>query len=567
MFTKLPDYTALIDQPWGAFEPYFSELLAAELTAENVEAWLTQWTQLSDVVMEIGARLNITVSRNTADAEAERRYHQYVGEVSPHARKAANALKEKFLASGLEPAGFEIPLRNMRADAAIFRVENLPLQVEEEKLRTQYDKTSGVQTFLWEGVETTIAGLAKLLQNPDRSAREGAWRAAHQRILADRETLNTLWKQFLALRRQMAANAGFANYRDYAWQTRYRFDYAPDDCLTFHDAIEKTFVPAAKILRERQAKHLKIGTTRPWDLVVDPYTDQALVPFRSEEEFIQRTQQIFDQLDPTLAHYFRDMREHDMLDLLSRPNKRQGGYCSTLPASQRPFIFMNAVGVNDNVRTLIHEAGHAFHAFEKFALPYGQQRMNTAEFNEVASMAMELLTFPYWERDKGGYYTQAEAARAKIDHLEKIITFMPYMAVVDAFQHWVYTHEDEAADPAACDATWGALWDRFMGAEDWSGLEDFKVTGWHRKLHIFTYPFYYVEYGMAQIGAIQIYANMLQNQPAALNAYKHALALGGTAALPELYAAAGARFAFTPDTVGAAADLLMREIDQLEAML
>ncbi len=567
MFSKLPDYTALMDQPWSAFEPYFNELLAAELTADNVEEWLAQWTRLSDVVMEIGARLNITVSRNTADAEAEQRYHRYVGEVSPHARKAANALKEKLLASKLEPAGFDIPLRNMRADAAIFRVENLPLQVEEEKMRTQYDKISGAQTFLWEGVETTIAGLAKLLQNPDRSVREGAWRAAHQRILADRETLNALWKQFLSLRRQMAANAGFANYRDYAWQTRYRFDYTPDDCLTFHDAIEKTFVPAAKTLRERQAKHLKLGTTRPWDLVVDPYTDQPLVPFRSEEEFIQQTQRIFDQLDPALAHYFREMRSHDMLDLLSRPNKRQGGYCSTLPASQRPFIFMNAVGVNDNVRTLIHESGHAFHAFEKFALPYGQQRMNTAEFNEVASMAMELLTFPYWERDKGGYYTQAEAARAKIDHLEKIVTFMPYMAVVDAFQHWVYTHEDEAVDPAACDATWGALWDRFMGAEDWSGLEDFKVTGWHRKLHIFTYPFYYVEYGMAQVGAIQIYANMLQNQPSALNAYKHALAMGGTATLPELYAAAGARFAFTPETVGAAADLLMREIDQLEAML
>ncbi len=567
MFSKLPEYTALMDQPWSAFEPYFSELLAAELTADTVDSWLSQWTRLADIVVEIGARLNIAVSRSTADADAERRYHHYIGEVSPHARKASNALKEKLLASGFEPAGFAIPMRNLRADAAIFRAENLPIQVEEEKLRTQYDKTSGAWTFLWEGTETTIAGLAKLLQYPDRSVREGAWRAAHQRILADRETLNELWKGFLGLRRQMAANAGFTNYRDYAWQTRYRFDYTPDDCTAFHDAIEKTFVPAAKKLRERQAKHLKLDSVRPWDLAVDPYTDQALVPFRTEDEFVQRTQQIFDQLDPTLASYFRMMRESDMLDLLSRPNKRQGGYCSTLPVSERPFIFMNAVGVNDNVRTLIHEAGHAFHAFEKFALPYQQQRMNTAEFNEVASMAMELLTFPFWEREKGGYYTQEEAARAKIDHLEKIVTFMPYMAVVDAFQHWVYTHENEAADAAACDAVWGALWDRFMGAEDWSGLEDFKVTGWHRKLHIFTYPFYYVEYGMAQIGAIQIYANMLQDQPAALNAYKRALAMGGTATLPELYAAAGARFAFTPETVGAAADLLMREIDQLEAMV
>ncbi|MFN8527957.1 MAG: M3 family oligoendopeptidase [Anaerolineae bacterium] len=568
MLETLPrDYTALLDQPYSAFAPYFETLQAVPLTAANVAEWLAAWTRLQDMVMEIAVRLNVTLSRNTADAAAEARYNAYITDVMPQARKAGNALKEKLLSSGLDVPGFEIPLRNIRTEASLFREANLPLMTEEEKLRTQYEKVTGAQTFLWEGVETTIPGLAKLLQDSARSKREGAWKAAFQRQLADRDALNDLWTKFLPLRVQMAHNAGFDNYRDYAWLQRLRFDYTPEDCLRFHEAIEQTAVPAARILAERQRQRMKIDSVRPWDLAIDPYSETPLTPFANEQDFIERTQTIFDQLDPQLAGYFRQMRDGGVLDLMSRANKRPGGYCATFPTSKLPFIFMNAVGVNDNVRTLVHEAGHAFHAFEKFMLPYGQQRSNTAEFNEVASMAMELLTMPFWERDKGGYYTAADAARAKIAHMEKIITFMPYMAVVDAFQLWVYTHAEEAVHPEACDAQWGALWDRFMSAEDWSGLDDYKVTGWHRKLHIFTYPFYYVEYGMAQIGAVQVFANMLKDQPAALAAYKRSLALGGTKGLPDLYAAAGARFEFTPETVGAAIDLLMQQIDELEKQL
>ncbi|MDX2161647.1 MAG: M3 family oligoendopeptidase [bacterium] len=568
MLDTLPrDPTALFDAPWETFQPHWDALAAVELSTANVAAWLEAWSRLHDLIIEIGARLNVAISRDTADSAAEARYHAFVSGVQPHARKMGNALKEKLIASGLEPGHFAIPLRNMRAEAALFRESNLPLQVEEETLRTQFDKITGAQTFSWQGETYTIPALAKLLQHPDRAFREGAWRAAHDRILADRATYNALWTKFVPLRAQMARNAGFDTYRDYAWQLRLRFDYRPEDSLRFHDAIEQKVVPAARELRRRQSERLKIDSVRPWDLVIDPFAETPLRPFADETEFIDRAQSVFDQLDPQLGTYFRQMRDSDMLDLMSRPHKRPGGYCATLPVTQRPFIFMNAVGVGENIRTLFHEAGHAFHAFEKFALPFTQQRLNTAEFNEVASMAMELLTFPYWERDKGGYYSPADATRAKIDHLEKIINFWPYMAVVDAFQHWVYTHTDQAADPDQCDAAWSALWDRFMPSEDWSGLDAYKVTGWHRKLHIFNYPFYYVEYGMAQIGAVQIYANMLRDQPGALAAYKRALALGGTRGLPELYTAAGAQFAFTSETVGAAVELIMGEIDKLEAQV
>ena len=568
MFENFPKtYTELVDQPWAAYEPHYAALDAVNLTTATISEWLAAWTRLNDMVGEINARLNLAMARNTTDTDAEARFNRYITEIMPNARRYANVLKQKLLASHIEPGGFAIPLRNMRAEAEIFSEANLPLMVEEEKLRTAYEKTTGTQTFLWEGVETTIPGLMKLLQNPDRSQREGAWRAAHDRQLADRDMLNALWTQMMPMRQQMARNAGFSNTLDYYWKMRLRFDYTPQDSRLFHDSIEQVVVPAVKVLRERQRRRLNIDTVRPWDLQVDPFTDEPLRPFTTEADFVASTQRIFDQLDPTLAHYFTLMRQDNMLDLMSRNAKRPGGFCMSLAASQRPFIFMNAVGVNDNVRTLIHEAGHAFHAFEKFALPYAQQRAVTAEFNEVASMAMELLTFPYWEKERGGYYETGAAARAKIDHLEKIINFFPYMAVVDGFQHWAYTHETAATDPAQCDAAWDALWTRFMGSEDWSGLDDARVTGWHRKLHIFTYPFYYVEYGMAQIGAIQIYANMLNNPQAALTAYKHALSLGGTRGLPDLYTAAGARFDFSTETVGAAVELLMKQIDELEAQV
>ena len=548
---------------WAEFEPYYHDLLERTLTADNVDEWLKDWSDLGDWLGEVGARLYVGTTRNTTDVEAEQRYRSYVEYIQPKMATASNQLRQKLLESGLEPADFSVPLRNLRAEVELFREENLPLQTEEQKLSLQYNKIIGAQTVMWEGEEKTITALAPVYQDQDRSVRERAWRLAIERQLGDRAAINDLWTQFLSLRRQIAANAGLPDYRAYAWRARLRFDYTPEDCLLFHQAIEEVVVPAAKELYERQRKRLGLETLRPWDTSVDPSGLPALKPFETIDEFQDDTANVFSKLDPQLAHYFGIMREEDLLDLDNRKNKGPGGYCTSYPLSQRPFIFMNAVGVGENVRTLVHEAGHAFHAFEGFRLPYSIQRRTTSEFNEVASMAMELLTTPFWTE----YYSEADAARARIDHLEKIIHFWPYMAVVDAFQHWVYTHVDEAADPTNCDAAWEDLWGRFMAGEDWSGLDDAMKTGWHRKLHIFRYPFYYVEYGMAQLGSVQIWANMLREQPAALKAYRDSLALGGTRALPELYSTAGAHFAFNHETLGEAVDLIMRTIDELEGSI
>jgi oligoendopeptidase F len=291
-----------------------------------------------------------------------------------------------------------------------------------------------------------------------------------------------------------------------------------------------------------------------------------LKPFGDVNTLIQTTGRIFHNVDATLGGDYEVMVGEGLLDLDNRKNKAPGGYCTGWDFSRRPFIFMNAVGLHDDVQTLLHEGGHAFHAFAGYALPPYLQGHPPMEFCEVASMGMELLASPYLAASKGGFYSEADAARAVIEHLEGIILFWPYMAVVDAFQHWAYTHADDAMDPAACDAEWGRLWDIYMAGIDYSGFEDVKVTGWHRKLHIFQVPFYYIEYGIAQLGAVQVWGNALTDQANAVAAYKRALALGGTAGLPDLFTAAGAKLAMDADTLGSAVALVEGQIEKLEAV-
>jgi oligoendopeptidase F len=392
--------------------------------------------------------------------------------------------------------------------------------------------------------------------------------------LEDRQPLNALWVDLLALRRQIAANAEYSDYRNYTWQAYARFDYTPQDCERFHDAIEQIVVPAATRISRRRQQMIGLDTLRPWDLTdgawsrpVNPPATPPLKPYRSSDELLHKTAAMMDRLDPQLGKYFHTMIDENLLDIENRKGKAPGGYCAYLSVIKRPFILMNEVGVHDDVQTMLHEAGHAFHAFESSHLPYAQQLNPPMEFNEVASMGMELLGGAYLAASEGGFYSGAEAVRARIERLEQMIFFWPYMAVVDAFQHWAYTHPDQASDPNACDATWGDLYQRFLPALDWSGLEDELVTGWHRKLHIFHVPFYYVEYGLAALGAAQVWRNALSDQAGAVANYRSALALGNTATLPDLFTTAGARFAFDAGTIGEIVSLVETTIDSLERSL
>lgn len=568
MSLALPATTeATLAWSWEQWRPAFDALRSTPPTATTLASWMADWTSLSNLFGETYARLAVATTCDTTDAEAEARFRSFIGEVYPQAMAADQELKQALLASGLSPAGFEVPMRDLRSEAALFREANLPLISEERRLGNEYNKLIGAQTISWEGQELTVPQTAPLLQSPDRASREAVWRLAATRQLADREPINGLWRQFLALRRAMAANAGLPDYRSYAWQLRKRFDYTPDDCLQFHEAIEAAAVPAAARVYARRAAKLGLPRLRPWDTEGKPATEAPLRPFAGGEELAARGEAVLGRVDEELGEYFATMRREGLLDLDNRKGKAPGGYCTAFPTARRPFIFMNAVGLAGDVRTLLHEAGHAFHVFETSGLPYHQQQDVPIEFAEVASMAMELLAAPYLRRSDGGYYAdEAAYARARVEHLEGILTFWPYMAVVDGFQHWAYTNPEAADDPAACDGAWGALWDRFMGAIDWSGLEDERVTGWHRKQHIFRYSFYYVEYGLAQLGAVQVWRNALADQAGAVAAYRRALALGGTATLPALFAAAGARFAFDVTTLQQAVDLIEGTLEELGAV-
>lgn len=549
---------------WAQVEPYVAELLATELTDDNVHTWLRHWTELTKLVFETANRHRVATTRDTGDAQAEAQWRAYLDEIDPAWKAADQQFKERLLASHLQPPGLEVSLRKLRTEAEWFRSANLPLLAEEQKLAQEYYKITGAQTVIWEERQLTIDQLKPVLHDPERSVRERAWRLTSTRQLDDRAVLNALWTKLLALRQQIAANADCADYRAYRWQQFHRFDYTPADCLAFHAAIEEVVVPAAERIYERRRQRLSLEPLRPWDLDADLQGRPPLHPFTDGAELEARVATMLAHVDPQLGAHFALMRRMGLLDLENRKGKAPGGYCTFFPLQGHPFIFMNAVGLPRDVEVLLHEAGHAFHVFATAHLPYHQQWFPGAEFAEVAAMAMELLAAPYLAAQEGGFYTGQDAARARVEHLERLLLFWPYMAVVDAFQHWVYTHPTAAADPTHCDAHWGELWQRFMRDVDWCGLEPELATGWQRKLHIFLGPFYYVEYGLAYLGAVQIWRNARLNQAEAVARYRQALALGGTVSLPQLFAAAGARFAFDAETLGEAVTLIEQTIVELE---
>ncbi len=565
METMLPkDPQVFMQWKWSQFEPHYESLSKQDLSSANLDDWVMEWSDLSRIVSEIFARLIVATTVDTADQEAKQRFNAFLDEIYTPSQVANQVLKHKLLESRLQPGGFEIALRNMRVEAEIYREENLPLLTEEKKLVNDYDEIIGSQSMEWEGKEVTPKQLEMVYLSLDRSRRERAWRVGMERKLADRQKLNALWGTMLDLRGQIARQAGFSDYRAYRWKELLRFDYTPENCLEFHQAIEQVAVPAARRIHEKRQKRMGLAALRPWDLNVDPLGREALKPYQTIQELEEKVSAIYHRVDPQLGEYFEIMRRKGLLDLENRKGKAPGAYCNNYDMVRLPFIFENAVGLHGDVATLLHEGGHGFHVFEIARLPYYQQLQVGMEIAEVASMAMELLASPYLVASEGGFYSEKDAARAIIEHLEEAVLFWPYMAVVDAFQHWAYTNPAEAKNPDQCDQQWNELWQRFSVGVDWSGLDEMKVSGWQRKQHIFEVPFYYVEYGMASLGAFQVWNNALKDQKGAVAAYRRALALGGTAALPKLYEVAGARFAFDARTLQEAVGLAERKIAELE---
>jgi oligoendopeptidase F len=544
-----PTPAAFAKATWDDIASFYDELAERALTAESVEAWLQAWSTLEELLTEAAALAMIAYTIDTGDAAKAADHLRFSTEVLPKAEERSVALARRLIDSGFTRPDMETTIRRFRTASEIFREANVPIFAEVEEHAATYQRITGSMTAVWDGVELPLPQLQPFLKSPDRSVRERAWRSATGPYIAQRDTLASLFDTLFELRQRAAANAGFANYRDYSFPSKFRFDYTPADCERFHDAVEQTFVPAVERLYAERRRRLDLDELRPWDLQVEPQRNEPLRPFATERELLQRGRAVFERVAPELGAEFQRMIDERLLDLASRKGKAPGGYCETLHFRGRPFIFMNAVGLVDDVNTLLHEAGHAFHAFASHPLPLIWQRHPGSEAAELASMSMELLAAPQLA-GPGGFYGDAEGRLAEIEHLEDILIALPHIASVDAYQHWLYT-SGQGHDARARDAAWLRIRTRFERGVDWSGLEQERVARWYRQLHIFLYPFYYIEYGLAQLGALQVWRNSLRDLPGAVRRYREALALGATRSLPDTYAIAGASLTFDAPTMGA----------------
>lgn len=570
-FGELPVHTprrfvpARIDLgDWAQVAPLFDALeawAARCATLAEFEQWILDGGELAAALEEEGAKRYIAMSCHTESKEAEAAYLHFIEKVEPELKprrfKLAKLFLEHPLRAQLPRQRYEVFDRDTALTVELFREENVPLETEEAKLGNEYNKLSGSLTVTFRGEEKTLVQMGRYQEEPDRALREEAWRLVAERRLRETDRFDELMDGQIRLREQIARNAGFANYRDFAFRARGRFDYTPADCERFHDAIEAEVVPVLRQLQARRKQQLGVATLRPWDVGVDPLNRPPLKPFADTARLEQGSQTIFDRLDPELARGFATMRELRLLDLANRKGKAPGGYQSTLCESRLPFIFMNAVGLQRDVETILHEAGHAFHALATRDEALYAYRGAPIEFCEVASMAMELLAAPHLDV----FYSEADARRARRVHLEGIVGVFPWIATVDAFQHWLYTHPGHSR--AERRAAWLHLMDRFGGDVDWTGFEAARANLWHKQLHIFLYPFYYVEYGIAQLGALQVWANAHRDPAKALADYRAGLALGGSRPLPELFARAGCRFDFSRDTLRPLTRLVQDELERL----
>jgi len=565
VFTSLPTDPAEFGRwSWPDYQPLYAQLEALELRPSLAGDFLAGWTALADRIDETQQRLRVAADCHPADTAATARHRAFVQQVVMPARAVDRRLDARLLDSEIEPPGFAVPLQAMRARAEAWCPANGPLREREQQIQRVYSRLIAAQTVSWKGQETALPQLASVYDQKDRKGRERAWRLEAARRLVDGPGVDDLWRQLVGLRREMASNAGFRDYRAYRWRQLGRLDYTPEDCLRFHAAIEEFVQPVITRLYERRRRRLGTRTVRPWDIRVDPLGRPPLRPGTDGSDLIERAAGIFQRLDPHLASYFETMRAEGLLQVKHRPGEELVGYCARLAVSRRPSMVLDVSGSQRHVWNLFHQAGHAFQVFETGGLPYQQQRHPGAEFSELAAMAIELLGAQFLSEDAGGFYPRADAARARIEHLEQCLLRWSMMAITDAFEHWAYEHGDSALDPAACAAQWASLWLRYLPAVDWSGLEDELQAEWQRHSPLFLHPFSSIEDGVAQLGAVQIWANALHDPVQTAARYRQALSLGGTRTLPELFAAAAAELAFDDHTLREAANLMEDTIDELE---
>ncbi len=550
---------------WSTLEPYFKELAERSIdSVSSLEKWLADMSELEAAVSEDACWRQIRMTCDTENKELENAFNFFMMEIQPKIQPYADQLNRKLVDSPaskeLNPQKFFTYLRNVRKNIDLFRESNIPLQAELNVEAQRFGMIAGKMTVEVKGKEYTLQQAAKFLEDPDRVLREEVYRKIGDRRLQDKQPLDDLYSSMLKKRHQIALNTGFDNYRDYRFAELGRFDYTREDCYQFHEAVKLHVMPLVNQLYEIKRKKLGLDTLRPWDIEAEPAGVEPLRPFKNGEELLQKTIACFNELRPFFGDCLQQMRKLGHLDLESRKGKAPGGYNCPLAESGAPFIFMNAAGQLDDVTTMVHEGGHAIHSFLSHDLELNGFKEYPTEIAEVASMSMELFSMDHWQVF---FDSEEELTRAKEQQLERVITIFPWIATIDKFQHWVFENPNHTASERT--DRWLAILDEFSSPViDFSGLEEYRRYAWQRQLHLFEVPFYYIEYGIAQLGAIGLWQQYKKNPDEAINNYLTALDLGGTRTLPELFKAAGLEFDFSPAHISGLMQFVKGELDGLQ---
>lgn len=555
----LPKDFAVTD--WNTLEPYFKELDERAINSvTELEQWLKDASELEAVISEDACWRQIRMTCDTENKTLEEAFTFFMMEIQPKIHPYSDKLNRKLIASPfskeLDQKKYFTYIRNVKKNIDLFREANIPLQAELSVLQQQFGVIAGKMTVEMSGREYTLQQAAQFLENPDRNVREEVYRKINERRIQDKKVLNELYTTLLQKRNQVAKNAGFDNYRDFRFAELGRFDYTKDDCFQFHEAVKLHVLPLVNQIYEIKKKKLGLDTLRPWDIDAEPAGVEPLRPFKTGEELTEKTITCFNQLRPFFGDCLKKMKAMGHLDLESRKGKAPGGYNCPLAESGAPFIFMNAAGLFDDVTTMVHEGGHAIHSFLSHDLELTGFKEYPTEIAEVASMSMELFSMDHWQVF---FDNKEELQRAKEQQLERVITIFPWIATIDKFQHWIFenpTHTEEERKQR-----WMEISDEFSSPViDFSGLENYRHQSWQRQLHLFEVPFYYIEYGIAQLGAIGLWQQFKKNPDTAISNYIKALDLGGTLTLPELFKAAGLRFDFSPKHISELMQFVQQEL-------
>jgi oligoendopeptidase F len=558
----LPQSFELTD--WNVIEPYFKNL--KERTIQNksdLEQWLSDLSEVEAFISEDACWRQVRMTCDTENKELEEAFNFFFIEIQPKIQPYADELNKKFIqcpfTSELDKEKYFTYIRSVKKSIDLYREENIPLQSELSVLQQQYGTIAGKMTVEHEGKEYTLQQAGKFLEHEDRSIRESVYRKIADRRWTDKDALNSLFSSLIEKRNQIALNAGFQNYRDYKFVEMGRFDYTPEQCFQFHQAVKEAVMPLVGEIYIAQQKRLGVDKMRPWDTEAEPAGVSPLRPFSDGKDLLKKSIRCLDQLDPFFGDCLRKMETLNHLDLDSRKGKAPGGYNMPLAESGAPFIFMNAASQMSDLTTMVHEGGHAIHSFLAHPLELTAFKEYPTEMAEVASMSMELFTMDHWNVF---FDSEEEIKRAKRHQLERVITIFPWIATIDKFQHWIYENPTHTLEERS--EHWLSILNEFSSSSiDFSGLETYRSYSWQKQLHLFEVPFYYIEYGIAQLGAIGMWKQYRENPKQALENYKYALSLGGIKTLPELYRSAGVAFDFSPKTIQSLMEFVKNELDTL----